>query len=98
MQSPETDRIKTEWGWINYCVQCGEAFESKRSDAAYCCSNHRVKAKREEEKLKQWIAGLEDQAREIERYATKYKRSKMIFEAMSKYQKQITSTLSIFEE
>jgi len=98
MQSPDTDRIRTETGWEVKCAHCGKWFESKRSDAAFHDARCRNRHKREYERLLDWIENLEPKAREIEAYAKRFKNSKRMFDALDRYHKSVGRSLDWFEE
>lgn len=99
MQGHDTDRVKIDdWTWRVTCLQCGNTFESKRSDATFCSAKHRVAFSKEPQKrlnALQWIA---DEHYRLQNIAYKYKRDDEVFQAMKQLQAQLTYCLSIFEK
>jgi len=97
MQSPDTDRVKLEYGWLVECAYCKQRFESKRSDATYCCANHRVAAKRQHEQFLAYVAGLHLDGEAYIRKAQENRRSKKLYEAMVNLRNQLNVALEQFE-
>jgi len=96
--NPDTDRTRVESGWLVYCDHCGQRFESKRSDASFCCSNHRVQAKRAAQQLENWLAELPYVGGDYIDRCHRNSRSKKMYEAMLQFQKQIAQAVAQFEE
>lgn len=99
MQAHDTDRYKV--GDADYsvkCVQCGELFEARRSDASFCSPNCRVAYSREPAKLNNAIAALEAMGLQLINMAQKYSRNQRVFEAMLVLRNRLNTALGQFEE
>lgn len=98
MYRHETDRIHQGDGdWSIQCVQCGQYFEAKRSDASFCSTKCRVAYGREAEKLKNHIEWLNRIASEVLQKSRKYKKVKDVYEATVQLQKDISAAVGMFE-
>lgn len=79
------------------CHQCGKTFEATRSDAAFCSARCRVRNSREPQKKANAIETLRYAGISANDIANRYPRSKDVFEAMLKLQKEIALALAKFE-
>lgn len=99
MQGHATERTKLDdWTWLVTCVQCGQKFESSRSDASFCSTKHRVAFSKEPQKKLNAIQSLEDEGYRLVNMAVKYKNDDEVFEAMKKLQERIKYAMSCFEK
>lgn len=98
MQGHETDRLKLDdWTWQVTCLQCGQTFESKRSDATFCSTKHRVAFSKEPQKRLNAIQSLKDDGYRAVNMAEKYKYDNEIFKEMKALRDRLNYALSIFE-
>lgn len=98
MQGVDTDRIKQDGYWTVECAECGQMFDSKRSDASFCGAACRNRWARRPQKFQNALDGLEMMAREVERLAKEYSTSPRMFEAVRVLHKSIQGSLTLFEE
>jgi hypothetical protein len=87
-----------EGDWSIQCVQCGQYFEAKRSDASFCSTNCRVAYSREADKIINHISWLNQVAAQVLEKSRKYKKVKDVYEATVKLQKDINAAAGMFEE
>jgi hypothetical protein len=92
-QAHETDRYRTESGWMVECIQCGQRFESKRYDASFCSGACRTKRSREEEQLKALIEKTDSKLDELIE-ALKGNHPDLAFEAMKALKKKLDYAVS----
>lgn len=99
MQGHETERVKIDdWTWQVTCLQCGNTFESRRSDATFCSTKHRVAFSKEPQKKLNAIKSLEEDGYRLVNMAEKYKHSDEVFEAMKILRDRLNYALSVFEK
>lgn len=82
MQGKDTDRRKLDdRDYSVKCVQCGEYFEAKRSDASYCSPHCRKAAHYAPIKRQNALDELKQITRRLHDIRTQYPRDKEFFEA-----------------
>lgn len=98
MQAHDTDRIKNDdRDYSVQCVQCGRRFEATRSDASFCSAACRVAYGREAEKFEQLLKQLDNWGISLAERALRYKKSKRMFDALTKIHRRIGNAIAEFE-
>lgn len=99
MQGHDTNRYKVDAGcYLVDCLQCGNRFESKRSDATFCSARCRVRYSREPQKLENAIEELKYMEARIRQIANRYPHNDRVFEAVQSLSKSAANSLGIFEK
>lgn len=98
MQSHDTERVKMDdRDYRVECVQCGQTFEARRSDASFCSARCRVAYSREPEKLNNQINAINAFGRSLWGIANKHKRNQRVYEAFKGLAKAVNQALQVFE-
>lgn len=99
MQGHDTDRVKIDdWTYEVICKQCGNTFESRRSDATFCHVNCRQAFSKEPQKRLNAIQSLKDEGYKLVNMAEKYKHDDEVFEEMRNLMERMKYALSVFEK
>lgn len=84
-------------GWRVKCVECGNEFDSKRSDAAYCSGKCRTHASRAPKRRATAIETLRIMCLEVTRISKSYRYDAEMFDCMVALKKTVEASTNRFE-
>jgi protein-arginine kinase activator protein McsA len=98
MQGKDTDRWKMDdRDYSVRCLQCGQTFEAKRSDATFCSARCRVSYSREPQKLLNAIEEMRSMGYRTRDISGKYSTNKQVYETLMHLQSQVRIALQNME-
>lgn len=98
MQYHDADRVKMgDADWSVQCLQCGQHFEARRSDASFCSAKCRVAYSREPQKFRNAVESVNSMAGQLLTLSRKYKSSSEMYQTMVQLQRDLTAAINNFE-